>query len=175
MGTIDQFRENFGEGQRVSLFTVTGNFPSGVVSGAGGGNLTELMVKSAQFPASTIGIIEVPYKGRKIKMPGDRVFAEWTATVLVDKDHTLHEAFVGWMDQINSHTDVESSGIASGLKADWVVSALAPDGGINQEITLVQCWPSEVGTVDYAWETTDTLAEFTVTFQFDYWESNATS
>lgn len=170
MGTIDTFRENFGEGQRVSLFTVTGNFPSGTVSSAGGSNLTELMVKSAQFPASTIGIIEVPYKGRKIKMPGDRVFAEWTATVLVDKGYTLHGAFVRWMNSINSHTDVESAGVDTELKADWVVNALAPDGTVNESITLVQCWPSEVGTIDYAWETTDTLAEFTVTFQFDYWQ-----
>ena len=108
-------------------------------------------------------------------MPGDRVFADWTASVLVDKDHNLHQAFVGWMDMLNSHSHVESAGVATELKQDWVVNALSPDGSVNRSVTLVQCWPSEVGTIDYAWETTDTIAEFTVTFQFDYWTNDSTS
>ena len=63
MGTLDTFRESFGEGQRMSLFSVSGSFPSGTLSGPGGGSLTELLVKSAQFPSSTIGTIPVPYNG----------------------------------------------------------------------------------------------------------------
>ena len=42
------------------------------------------LVKAAQLPASTLGLIEVPYRGRKIKVPGDRTFAEWQITVLAD-------------------------------------------------------------------------------------------
>lgn len=179
MGTIDTFREAFGEGQRVSLFRVSGAFASN--SGASssltyaGGDLNEIFVKSAQFPSSNIGTIEVPWRGRKIKMPGDRVFNEWTISVSMDDEHKIYEAFVEWSNALNSHTNVESAGQAQDLKNDWTITALGADGNQNgSEMIMVGAWPSEVGTVDFNWETTDTIAEFSVTMQFDYWTNGVT-
>lgn len=176
MGTIDDFATNFGQGQRVSQFLVRGSFRN-----AGGNGfsdiLTEFYVKSAQFPASNIGIIEIPYRGRKIKMPGDRVFNEWSISVLLDKDNKMYDNFVAWMDAINSHSNVEQAGAAGDdLKEDWTISSLSPNGEVNSEVVMKNCFPTEVGTVDFNWETTDTIAEFTVTMQFDYWtKSGATT
>ena len=61
------------------------------------------LVKAAQLPASTIGLIEVPYRGRKIKVPGDRTFAEWTITVLADGDFDLRNKFEAWSNRIQTH------------------------------------------------------------------------
>ena len=172
MGTIDQFASKFGEGQRVSLFRVRGAFGHTNQSL----NNTEFMIKSAQFPASNIGVIEVPYRGRKIKTPGDRVFNEWSISVLLDKENEMYDAFVGWMDGLNSHSNVESAGQATNLRQDWTITSLAPDGTDNSEVVMKNCFPTEVGTVDFNWETTDTIAEFAVTMQFDYWtKSGATT
>ena len=185
MGTLDRFREAFGEGQRASLFEVSGSFGrnSGNSTGepaVGGGDINAILVKSAQFPSSTIGLIEVPYKGRRIKMPGDRIFNEWSISVMVDKEHTLHRLFIEWSNAINSHTNVESAGIATDLKQDWSILALAPDDAStatspNQQIDLIGCWPAEVGTVEFSWENNDTIAEFTVTMQYDYWVNDVTT
>ena len=62
------------------MFRVEGNIPGS--SRSGNSNNRQFFIKAAQLPASTIGFIEVPYKGRKVKRPGDRTFAEWTLTVL---------------------------------------------------------------------------------------------
>jgi len=175
MGTLDQFASNFGEGQRVSQFYVSSS-DTGLFGDA------PFLVKSAQFPASTIGVIEVPFRGRKIKLPGDRVFNEWSLTAMLDKENKIYDAFVTWMDQLNSHSNVEAAAADDILRQDWTVWALAPSsstpaaggggGGINPNSAIIMknCFPTEVGTVDFNWETTDTIAEFTVTIHFDYWE-----
>ena len=169
MGTIDNFAQNFGQGQRVSQFLVRGAFRNSGGQGFSDVN-TEFMVKSAQFPASNIGVIEVPYRGRKIKMPGDRVFNEWSISVLLDKENGMYDNFVGWMDALNSHSNVEQSGaVGDQLKENWTISALDPGGNVNSSVVMTNCFPTEVGTVDFNWETTDTIAEFSVTMQFDYW------
>ena len=38
---------------------------------------TKMMIKTASLPATTVGVVEVPYQNRKMKVPGDRTFADW--------------------------------------------------------------------------------------------------
>jgi len=144
--TINQFSQAFGQGQRSTLFKITGNIPNA--------NTSEqervFFIKSGQYPASTIGFIEVPFKGRKIKRPGDRTFAEWSLTVLQDEKNNIREDFIGWMNSLNRH--------------------VAITGGIE----LFNCFPTEVGSLEFNYETVDTFAEFTVTLQYDYWTSKKT-
>ena len=73
-------------GVRPHLFEVAGSFP-----GTGADEKIPFLVKAAQMPASTVGLIEVPWRGRKIKVPGDRTFAEWTITVLADGEYKLRD------------------------------------------------------------------------------------
>ena len=110
------------------------------------------------------------------------MFNEWSLTAMLDKENKIYDAFVTWMDQLNSHSNVEAAAADDILRQDWTVWALAPSsstpaaggggGGINPNSAIIMknCFPTEVGTVDFNWETTDTIAEFTVTIHFDYWE-----
>ena len=169
LGTIDQFSNSFGEGQRTSQFIVRGNF----VDNAGGADSiteTEFLVKSAQYPGSNIGVVQVPYRGRRIKRPGDRVFNEWSISVIMDEGHVMHNKFVGWMNSINPHNNVAREHSKEVIQ-DWTIYALGPDGIEDEKksIVLKNAFPTEVGTVDFNWETTDTVAEFSVTMQYDYW------
>ena len=147
------FADKFKGGMRPTLFKVEGNIPGQSTTSED----RTFFIKSSQFPASTIGVIEIPYKGRKIKRPGDRTFAEWTITVLADEAGQIRKDFVQWMDSINSHQNVTGQ------------EALAPDDSELDTITLVRAFPTEVGTMDFSYETTDTVAEFIVTMHFDYW------
>ena len=47
------------------------------------------MVKASALPASTLGMIEVPYFGRKVKIAGDRTFEDWNVTVINDEDFLI--------------------------------------------------------------------------------------
>ena len=64
---------------------------------------TPFMVQAAALPESTLGTIEIPYFGRKVKLAGDRTFAEWTVTIMNDEDFLIRNAMENWMAAINSH------------------------------------------------------------------------
>lgn len=160
MGTLGEFRSAFGEGIRPSLFEVT---TGGVVLGD---DRRRFLIKAASLPAVSLGTITVPYRGREVKRVGDRTFADWSVTVLADEDKAIHEAFVNWSAAFMSLNDTDR-GLAYG---DWKVRPLKPDGTFaGQIVTLVDCWPIEVGSIDLSYDTTDAVAEFTVSIGYDHW------
>ena len=69
------------------------------------------MCKAAQLPASNIAEIPVPFRGRVLKVAGDRTFDPWTITVINDTDFKIRTAFEKWMNGINKHDD--NSGIVT--------------------------------------------------------------
>ena len=94
-------------GAKASLFQVAITNP---IDGAGDLK-TPFMVQAAQIPAAELGVIEVPYFGRKVKIAGDRTFAEWTVTVINDEDFLIRNAMESWMAAINSHEGNVTSGV----------------------------------------------------------------
>jgi len=156
-------------GARASLFQVQIANPA---NGAGDIKVP-FMVKAAQIPSSTLGFIEVPYFGRKIKVAGDRTFAEWTVTVINDEDFLIRNAMEQWMNSINSHSgNIREFGSASPLlyKSNAQITQFSKTGVPIREYTFNGMFPTEVSTIEMAWETTDAIEEFTVTFQYDFWE-----
>jgi|TARA_B100001094_G_scaffold150534_1_gene145670 hypothetical protein len=156
-------------GARASLFQVQIANPA---NGAGDIKVP-FMVKAAQIPASTTGVIEVPYFGRKIKVAGDRTFAEWTVTIINDEDFLIRNAMEQWSNSINSHAgNIREFGSASPLlyKSNAQITQFSKTGVPIREYTFNGMFPTEVSAIDMAWETTDAIEEFTVTFQYDFWE-----
>tara|TARA_R100000315_G_C5233050_1_gene144099 strand:- start:24 stop:548 length:525 start_codon:yes stop_codon:yes gene_type:complete len=165
MADIGEFANRFGSGMRPTLFRVDGAIRgSDTFSGD-----KHFFIKSAQLPASSIGTIEVPYKGRKIKRPGDRTFAEWSLTILQDSEGAMRADFVNWMAGISGHFNTGNLASPEEYGAEWTITPQAQDGSPIQTITLVNCFPTDVGAVDFSYETTDSISEFTVTMQYDYW------
>jgi hypothetical protein len=156
-------------GARASLFQVQISNPA---NGAGDIKVP-FMVKAAQIPASTTGVIEVPYFGRKIKVAGDRTFAEWTVTIINDEDFLIRNAMEQWSNSINSHAgNIREFGSASPLlyKSNAQITQFSKTGVPIREYTFNGMFPTEVSAIEMAWETTDAIEEFTVTFQYDFWE-----
>ena len=156
-------------GARASLFQVQIANPA---NGAGDIKVP-FMVKAAAIPASTLGSIEVPYFGRKIKVAGDRTFAEWTVTIINDEDFLVRNAMEQWMNSINSHAgNIREFGSASPLlyKSNAQITQFSKTGVPIREYTFNGMFPTEVSAIEMAWETTDAIEEFTVTFQYDFWE-----
>ena len=59
------------------------------------------MVEAANLPASNINVIDIPFRGRNLKIAGDRTFDIWTITVINDTSFRLRNAFEAWMNRIN--------------------------------------------------------------------------
>ena len=77
-----------GGGARSNLFEVELAFPPTVgVEGLNDIlNKARFLVKAANLPASNVAPIEVPFRGRILKVAGDRTFDTWTITVINDTD-----------------------------------------------------------------------------------------
>lgn len=72
-------------------------------------DLTNILCKSAALPASNLGVIEVPFRGRTVKIAGDRTFDTWTATFVNDEDMRIRAFMEEWMGEINSHAGNKSA------------------------------------------------------------------
>jgi hypothetical protein len=166
-----------GGGARPNLFRVTMNAPSFV------GFPTEKMsflCKTAELPGSTIGLVEVPYFGRSVKLAGDRTFPEWSPTIINDEDFLIRNAVEKWMDSIDSHTRAGTKrGAATSNPNSYVsdafVEQFSKTGDVIKTYTFVNLFPTDLSPIEVSWESTDVIEEFTVTFNYDHWTSDTTS
>ena len=169
---VDDFKAKLkGGGARSNQFRATVNFPA---YAGGDAELTSFMCKAAQLPASVMNVIEVPFRGRQLKIAGDRTFEPWTITVLNDTGFEIRNAMERWMNGINAHT--ANTGITNpGLyQSDLVVEQLDKDGSVLKSYTFRGCFPTNVAAIDVSYET-EAIEEFTVEFQVQYWEATTTS
>jgi hypothetical protein len=155
-------------GAKASLFQVVISNPANNVADL----KTPFMVKAAALPASNLGMIEVPYFGRKVKIAGDRTFEDWTVTIINDEDFLIRNAMEQWSASINSHQgNTTQFGSASPLqyKSSATITQFSKTGVAIREYTINGLYPTTVAAIDMAWETVDAIEEFQVTFAYDWW------
>ena len=153
-------------GAKASLFQVAITNP---INGAGDLK-TPFMVQAAAIPEATIGTIEIPYFGRKVKVAGDRTFAEWTVTIINDEDFLIRNAMEEWMSAINSHQgNVSQALTASEYKAQAQITQYSKSGAGLRTYNFNGLFPSSIAAITTDWGTTDDIERFDVTFQYDWW------
>ena len=157
-----------GGGARSSLFQVNITNPANGIADS----IVPFMTKGAQVPAATLGTIEVPYFRRQVKIAGNRTYAEWAPTIINDEDMSIRNAMEQWNHSINSiQGNLRATGGSSPslYKASAQVTQFSKTGEILRVYDFIGLYPSEVGTIDLAWDA-ETIQEYTVTFQYDYWQ-----
>ena len=171
---ISDFKSKLtGGGARPNLFEVVLAFPSTVAPVNENEVLqkSRFLVKAAALPASTIAPVEIPFRGRILKVAGDRTFETWTITVINDTDFMIRSAMEKWMNTINKLED--ASGITNPVdyQSDALVHQLDRDGSTLRSYKFKSIFPTNISTIDLTYETTDTIEEFTVEMQVHYWEA----
>lgn len=171
---INEFRSQMvGDGARPNLFEVSMNFPNFSDSGNAAQKLT-FMCKTAQLPGSTINTVPVQYFGRELKFAGNRVFQDWTISVINDEDFVIRNAFERWMNGINSHNlNVRNPSAASpaGYTTDATVTQYGKGGNELKQYKFIGVFPTDLSPIDVDWGSNDTIEEFTVTLSYQWWES----
>jgi hypothetical protein len=176
---IQNFLNTIQNGVRPNLFEVQFAFPSGLTLPAGVDATSTLLCKSAALPASNLGVIEVPFRGRTVKIAGDRTFDTWTATFINDTGFAIREAMEKWMQAINYHerntaTHVSPADTGSNrYTTDLIVKQLKRDsnagGTAVTSYKLWGCFPTNISQIDLAYDSNDQVEDFTVEFQLQYW------
>lgn len=170
---VDDFKAKLkGGGARPNLFKATINFPA---YANGDVEITSFLCEAAQLPGSTMGVITIPFRGRQLKLAGDRTFDTWSPTIINDTDFAIRNAMERWMNGINAHK--ANTGLTAPIdyEADLLIEQLDRDGSILKTYTFRGCFPTGVAPIDLAYGTNDDIERFTVEFQVQYWESNTTS
>ena len=119
-----------GGGARSNLFECELAFPQAVsVEGLNDIlNKARFLVKAANLPASNVAPIEVPFRGRVLKIAGDRTFDTWTITIINDTDFAIRSAFEKWMNTINRVSDNTGTTNPADYQADAFVFQLDRSG-----------------------------------------------
>lgn len=187
-GTLDDFKASVvSDFARPNLFQVDLNFPTGIINESALSTLGKFTVRAANLPASQIGVIEVPFRGRVLKIAGDRTFEPWTITVMNDSRFALRNAFELWANAIQAanenFTAAGTLGDASdstGYFADMSVHQLARDlkdgdaPKILKSYKFYNVFPSNISAIDLDFGNNDAVEEFTVELQVQYWAPQAT-
>ena len=160
---------------RPNLFSVTHNFPTGIIAEDG---LETFMCKSAALPASTVGTVELPFRGRVIKVPGDRTFESWTATFYMDDAFQLRGAYEKWIELTNTVDANTASVPMESVLQDIDVTQMDKFGGSAEKFKdirqykLVKGFPVSVSQVSLAYDNNDSYEEFDVEFAYQYFETS---
>ena len=161
--SIHDFSSRFKGGVRANLFNCRITTPN-----RGGLADFEFHCKGTSMPASTVGNIDVPYRGRQLKVPGDRTFADWTVTVFNDRGMYIRGVFEEWMAKLQDHWEnKQDMGMSPYGKAS--VTQLRRDGGSERTYNITSLYPTEVAAIDVAWDSNDAVEEYSVTFAVNHW------
>ena len=170
--TITDFKSKMaGGGARPNRFEVELVFPDPIAIENDVKEKSRFLVKAALLPASNITPIEVNFRGRILKIAGDRTFDTWTVTVINDVDFSIRSAMEKWMDFINSMEDATGAQDPALYQPDAYVHQLDRDGSTLRSYKFHDIFPTNISAIDLSYETVDTVEEFTVEFQVQWWEA----
>ena len=184
---VSTFLKAISQGIKPNMFSVDISFPGD--SPGDGANfstrdkeLTNILCKSAALPGSNLGVIEVPFRGRTVKIAGDRTFDTWTATFFNDKDFKLRSFFEQWANSINTHDDntaplfrPSNDGYMASLFVKQLEKDASAEGAILRTYQLHHCFPTNVSPIDLAYDSNDQIEEFTVEWQYSFFTAEGGS
>lgn len=202
--TIDAFKTKLkGGGARSNLFEVSfgaeqGGLPGTTATSTGATNsiFSQLgvtfdegdlmLIKAAGMPASNITEIPVAFRGRTLKVAGDRTFDVWTITIINDTDFKWRSFFERWVNYIVKTSDGSGTINPSEYMADMNVVQLsrggttgpaAPNAINTGEIETLRkyvvhgVFPTSVSSIDLSYNNENEIEEFTVDLQVQWWEA----
>ena len=190
--TLEDFKSRLrGGGARPNLFECVIDFPDLLLQkeksiDKGVREDMRFMVKAANLPASNVNVIDVPFRGRNLKVAGDRTFDVWTITIINDVDFRIRTSFEKWMNMINKHDD--NSGITNPVQyqTDAYVYQLGRNGGVDgigqkksnsEKMPVLKgyrfygVFPTNVSSIELSYDQADTIEEFTVDLQVQWWDA----
>ena len=185
--TLTNFKSRLaGGGARNNLFEVTlPSFPAAAEEFWGEGENESntkfsFMCKAAQLPASTIASVPVPFRGRELKVAGDRTFDPWTVTIINDEDFGLRTSFEAWMNKLSKLNDATGVTNPTSYMTNAYVKQLGRgaekfveentggESSVLRTYKFYDIFPTNVSAIELSYDSTNTIEEFQVEFQVQY-------
>jgi hypothetical protein len=169
---ISKFKGLLGAGgARPNQFRVILNWPGYVQSVPD--REFSLLVTGAALPASTVNPTLVQYRGREVKLAGERIFDPWTITVLNDTGMSLRKPFEEWMNGMNNLETNTGELFPTDYQADIIVEHLDRNDDPLMTYTLYNSFPINMSEIGLQYGQNDVIEEFTVTFNYSHYLTDA--
>jgi hypothetical protein len=159
--SINEFKARVPEVARANRFEVQGNILGGDIS---------FLAKATTLPGATLGIMEVPFQGRMIKLAGDRVYEDWDITIYQTNDVDIRKRIDEWMVTALGHETNIGALAHAQYKEDLTVRQLDRAGSAIMTYKLIGCFPTNLAPLELAWDSNDAPSEFATTLAYDYYE-----
>ena len=167
---ISEFKGKLGAGgARPNQFEVILTFPSSVVAPE---NNYSILVTGAALPASTVNPAIIQYRGREVKLAGERIFDPWTITIANDTKQSLRQPFEAWMNAMN---DREFNTAEAITPTEYQTLIYVNHLDRNDEklpggqYTLHDAFPINMSEIALQYAQNDIIEEYTVTFQYQWY------
>ncbi len=123
--------------------------------------------KGTQLPSSELGVLEIPHRGRRLKVPGQRTFSEWTVTIMETSSMEVRSKLESWM---NKFDDAKSGVMDKSFQYDAVVALQDPTVTEYSVLwyTLYGIFPTNIGAVELSFDEQTAPLEYQVTFNYSY-------
>ena len=173
MANIDDFKANLiGGGARANQFRVTITPPPGIAIGLDV-RRSSFLVTASILPASTLGEIAVPFRGRNIYVTGDRPEPEtWSTTFYNDTDFMIRNAMERWQNGINDFADNTGVIAPADFQTDLQIEQLDRDDTILKSYILRNCFPTSIGNIELSSAQADAIETFDVTWKYTHLEAS---
>ena len=176
---ITKFRDKLNKGGvRSNLFEVEiKDIPGG---GADVQDEVRFLVKAAEIPASNIGNIPVPFRGRVLPVAGDRTFDPWTVTI-INNDFKIRDTMEKWSNFINDMVLANGSVDPASYQKSALVKQLSREAAsgdkpeVLRQYNFIGIYPNVISNIPLDYGATDQIEEFQVTFNYLYWTVGATN
>jgi len=176
MANIDDFKANLiGGGSRANQYRVTITPPPGIATGLDV-RRTSFLVTASQLPASTLGEIPVPFRGRNIYVSGDRPAPEtWTTTFMNDTDFMIRNAMERWSNGINDFANNTGVVAPSDYQTDLTVEQLDRDETVLKSYIFRSAYPLTIGAIELTNAEATEIETFEVTWRYQHFEPSGVS
>ena len=176
---ITKFRDKLNKGgARSNLFEVEiKDIPGG---GEDVQDEVRFLVKAAEIPASNIGNIPVPFRGRVLPVAGDRTFDPWTVTI-INNDFKIRDTMEKWSNFINDMVLANGSVDPASYQKSALVKQLSREAAsgdkpeVLRQYNFIGIYPNVISNIPLDYGATDQIEEFQVTFNYLYWTVGATN
>jgi hypothetical protein len=164
---INDFKSRLGAGgARPNQFKVWLTFPSPIPNK----DSDNFLVTAASLPASNVNPTIVQYRGREVKLAGERTFDPWTITVINDTQMSLRNKFEQWSNMMNIRENNGGITLPAKYMVDFSVEQLDRNNESIRTYGFFGAFPITVSEVGLSYGSNDVISEFTVTFQYQAFE-----
>lgn len=155
---IDEFKANFLGGARGSKFLVEVPYLPD--------KFNKFLVQSTSIPSLDIEEVAVKYMGATVKLAGERTYADWSVTALLDEDYAGIEELENWQNIMREPKSGLGNPSHASYKKEAFVSQLSQDGTVIATYKFEGLFPSSIGERTLEAGNSEVMT-VSVTFKYD--------